>query len=104
MSGHTVIILILMFAAGLALGAFYFLGLWQTLKRLPRTQHRAGLILISFAVRLAVVLAVLFFLMDGRWERAAAAMIGFVLMRKILTYRLGPQSMAEAQLKQETTV
>jgi len=99
MNGHTVILMVLMFAAGLALGAFYFLGLWQTLKRLPQTSNRAGLLLISFMARTAIVLTVLFFLMDGRWERVAAAMIGFVLMRKILSYRLGPGKLADPVLK-----
>ncbi|HLZ18543.1 MAG TPA: ATP synthase subunit I [Smithellaceae bacterium] len=99
MNANTIFILALMFLAGLALGAFYFISLWQTLKKLPQTQNRASLLMISFVLRVAVVLTALFFLMDGRWERAAAAMIGFIVMRKILTYRLGPQKMAEAALK-----
>ena len=99
MNGHTVIILMVMFAAGLALGAFYFLGLWQTLRRLPKTPNRAGLLLASFVFRITIVLAALFFLMDGRWERAAAVMIGFIVMRRILTYRLGPEQVAEAVRK-----
>ncbi len=96
MNANTIFILALMFLAGLALGAFYFISLWQTLKKLPQTQNRASLLMISFVLRVAVVLTALFFLMDGRWERAAAAMIGFIVMRKILTYRLGPQALAEA--------
>ena len=99
MNGHTLLILILIFTAGLALGAFYFISLWQTLKHLPKTGHRALLLVVSFAVRIAVVLSALYLLMDGRWERAAVFMVGFVIMRKILTYRLGPQNVAEAVSK-----
>jgi len=29
------------------------------------------------------------------WERLAAAMLGFIIIRKILTYCLGPQNIAE---------
>jgi hypothetical protein len=31
----------------------------------------------------------------GHWERLAAAMLGFIIIRKILTYRLGPQKAVE---------
>ena len=96
MTTNAMLILILMFMAGLALGAFYFITLWQTVRCLPEIHNRASLLMVSFILRLGVVLAALYLLMDGHWERIAAAMIGFVLMRKILTYRLGPRKMAEA--------
>lgn len=99
MTINAVFILVLMFATGGALGAFYFVGLWQTLRRLPQAGNRASLLIVSFILRMGIVLAILYLLMDGHWERIAAAMAGFVLMRKILTYRLGPQKMAEAVQK-----
>ncbi|HUN53532.1 MAG TPA: ATP synthase subunit I [Smithella sp.] len=95
MNLNTVFILILMFGAGLALGAFYFIGLWQTLRRVAQTENRMRLLAISFVVRLAVILTAFFFLMDSHWERLAAAMAGFVVMRKILVYYLGPQKTAQ---------
>lgn len=91
MNLNTLFILILMFMAGLALGALYFISLWETVRRLERTGGGARLLAISFVVRLAIILIVFFFLMNGHWERLAAAMIGFVVIRKILTYHLGPQ-------------
>lgn len=96
MNMDTIFILILMFIAGLALGAFYFISLWQTVRRLTRTDNRSRLLMTSFVVRLAIILTAFFFLMNGHWERLAAAMIGFVAMRKILTYHLGPQKTVEA--------
>ncbi len=92
MNFNTIFILILIFMAGLVLGAFYFISLWWTVQRLAQTESRAHILLISFILRLAIVLTALYFLMDGHWERMAAAMVGFVVMRKILTYRLGPQN------------
>ncbi|MFZ1038100.1 MAG: ATP synthase subunit I [Smithella sp.] len=91
MNLNTLFILILMFMAGLALGALYFISLWETVRRLERTGGGAHLLAISFVVRLAIILIVFFFLMHGHWERLAAAMVGFVVIRKILTYHLGPQ-------------
>jgi F1F0 ATPase subunit 2 len=84
----------MMFGAGLVLGAFYFLGLWQTVKRLPYVSSRVGFMAVSFGLRAVLVTTALFFLMDGRWEKAAAALIGFIVMRKILTSRLGLQNIA----------
>ena len=87
----------LMGAAGMALGALYFVGLWQTVKRLPQTEGRGLLLLVSLVARLSVLLAIFYVLLqDGRWERLAAVLIGFVVMRKILTVRLGPQKTASA--------
>jgi F1F0 ATPase subunit 2 len=91
MNLNTLFILILMFMAGLALGALYFISLWETVRRLERTGGGARLLAISFVVRLAIILTAFFFLMNGHWERLAAAMIGFVVIRKILTYHLGLQ-------------
>ena len=85
--------LVAAFAAGLALGAFYFTALWRTVCQLPKTHSPARLMLVSFVVRMAVVMAGFYLVMGGEhWERLAAAMLGFIIMRKILTYRLAPQN------------
>ena len=97
MKMNAMLILILMFAVGLALGAFYFIGLWRTVKRLSHTESRARLLLVSYVLRLAVVLMAFYFLLrDGHWERLAVALLGFVVMRKILTHHFGPQKTLEA--------
>jgi len=84
------------FAAGLALGAFYFIALWQTVQRLQSATSPARLMLFSFILRIAVVMAGFYLVMGGEhWERLALAMLGFIIMRKILTYRLGPQNAIE---------
>lgn len=97
MTPNAMLMIVLMFAAGMALGALYFAGLWQTVKRLPQTEGRGLLLLVSLVARLSVLFAVFYFLLQGgHWERLAAALIGFVVMRKILTVRLGPQKTAAA--------
>ena len=42
MNLNTLFILILMFMAGLALGALYFISLWETVRRLERTGGRCA--------------------------------------------------------------
>lgn len=95
MTVSTVMILAAAFTAGLALGAVYFIALWQTVRRLPSTASPVRLMLGSLVLRLAVLAVGFYFIMGGHWERMAAAMLGFVVMRKILTYRLGPQKAAQ---------
>lgn len=88
--------LIAAFAAGLVLGAFYFIALWHTVQRMTTAQSPARLMLVSFVLRMAVVMAGFYLVMGaGHWERLAAAMLGFIIMRKILTYLLGPQKVVE---------
>jgi F1F0 ATPase subunit 2 len=79
----------LAFATGMALGALHFGGLWHTLRRLPEAGRPLNLLLWSFWVRAALAVTGLGLVMDGRWERLAAALGGFVLMREILVRRLG---------------
>jgi F1F0 ATPase subunit 2 len=85
----TMVIFFLAFAAGLVLGAFYFIALWRTVKKLPDTPSPLRLMLGSFVLRMAVVLPGFYFIMGGEWQRLAVALIGFILMRMILTRRLG---------------
>lgn len=96
MSASLMMILASCFAAGLVLGGFYFTALWQAVRRLPSTASPVRLMLGSLFLRMAVLTAGFYFVMGAHWERLAAALVGFVVMRKILTYRLGPQKAAHA--------
>ncbi|MRR56520.1 MAG: ATP synthase subunit I [Deltaproteobacteria bacterium] len=76
--------------AGLALGLFYFGGLWLTVRKIPRSGNPGILILGSFVVRLLVTLCGMYLVMDGKWELLVACLAGFLLMRIVLTRKLGP--------------
>ena len=82
------------FAAGLVLGAFYFIALWRTVRKLPDTPRPLRLMLGSFVVRIAVVLPGFYFVMSGHWERLVMALIGFIVARKVLTRRYGSSVVA----------
>jgi len=96
MKMNAILILVLTFAAGMALGTFYFISLWQTVRRLPATENPVRLMLGSLVLRMTVLTAGFYFVMGGHWERVALALLGFIVIRKILTYRLGPQKAAHA--------
>jgi len=78
------------FAGGLGLGAFYFLGLWWTVRRLPDVRMPALWTFVSFLVRSATALAGFYVLMQGRWEYLLICVAGFTLMRLALVRRLKP--------------
>lgn len=82
------------FTAGLVMGAVYFIALWQTVRRLSGAASPVRLMLGSLILRLAVLTVGFYFVMGGHWERLALALAGFIVMRKILTYRLGPRKTA----------
>lgn len=74
-------ILIGPFLAGMALGAAYLAALWLTVRRLPRVQNPALWLIAGAALRLAILLPALLWIMDSQWQRLLACVLGFVLVR-----------------------
>lgn len=77
-------LLALSFAAGLLLGGLYLLGLWWTVRRVTETGRR-GLLVVSFAVRAALLFAGLWYLVGFGPQSLIAALAGFLLMRSVVT-------------------
>lgn len=77
------------FIVGTAIGGVYFVGLWETIRRLPDVEKPVRRIALSYALRMTLALSGFYFVMQGEWERLAAAMVGFLLMRELLLRRLG---------------
>lgn len=82
--------------AGLGLGIFYFGLLWVTLEQLPRVTQPAVLLGGSFVLRSVVVIASLYLLTQGRLSFVAAAMLGFILARLVLTRHWKPRGRSGA--------
>lgn len=70
--------------AGTLLGAFFFGGLWWTVRRIPGARSPGLLLASSALVRTAVVVAGIWLVMDGRWERAVVSLVGFVAVRVLV--------------------
>lgn len=76
---------------GATLGGLYFGALWLTLRRLTHSRRPAVLLMLSLSVRLAVLLTGFYWILEGgHWDCLLAALIGFILVRILLTRRLGP--------------
>jgi F1F0 ATPase subunit 2 len=87
-----VVALALAFAAGAALGAFYFGTLWLVVRRLARLPWPAVWLGVTGLLRLVIVLGLLALVVGPWWERLVAALLGFLAMRIVLTRWLGRPS------------
>ncbi|REJ65763.1 MAG: ATP synthase subunit I [Planctomycetota bacterium] len=75
-------------AVGIALGVIYFGGLWLTVRGVPTMRQPAFWFLVSFVLRMSVVLSGFYMVIGGRWERLVACMVGFLLARTLLIRHL----------------
>ena len=83
--------LILAFATGIALGGWFFGGLWVTVRRIPTTASPALLAFGSFWLRLAVCAIGFYVVMGGQWERLLVCLCGFLSMRHVLVRHWRPE-------------
>ena len=79
-----------MLAAGTVVGALYFGGLWWTVRRAVASRRPGLLLLASYGLRTVGALALFYVIMGGSWLRLLVCLAGFLLMRQVLTWILGP--------------
>jgi F1F0 ATPase subunit 2 len=72
-------------AAGVALGVFYFGGLWWTVVRGVAARQPALLFFASLLLRIAVAMLGFYLVAHGSWERLLMCLAGFVMARLIVT-------------------
>lgn len=83
------------FLAGLTTGFLYFLLLWYTVRRAARTGNRT-LLLVSFLVRAALLLGVFYAFRGLGAQGLIAALLGFIVVRFVMTRTLGPGRAADS--------
>ncbi len=75
--------LVIAFAAGAALGAGYFAGLWLTLCRLPSASSPYRLYGVSLLLRLTLLLGGFYLLAVRGYGGLLAAGVGFMVSRQL---------------------
>ncbi len=93
MSFDLLTILLVSFLAGAVLGLFYFGLLWLTVRRIAVSRSPGLLVLGSLVGRLAVVISAFFLVMNGQWERLAACLFGFLVLRQVMISRIRPDAL-----------
>lgn len=76
--------------AGLALGVFFFGGLWWTVRKGVRSNNPAFWFTGSLLVRMGVTMAGMYVFASGGWERLLACVAGFFIARVLVTRFAGP--------------
>ena len=74
---------------GVVLGAFFFGGLWWTVRKGTACRRPGLLFLGSFLLRTGIALAGLYLVAGGDWARLLACLVGFILARPVVTKLIG---------------
>ncbi|HSV86304.1 MAG TPA: ATP synthase subunit I [Levilinea sp.] len=81
--------LLLSVIAGFLVGLAFFWTLWLTVQRLPKSSNPGMLLFGSYLLRTAVAIGIFYVIMDGRWQRMVALIIGFIIARFVMVRREG---------------
>jgi F1F0 ATPase subunit 2 len=76
--------------AGMALGAFFFGGLWWTVKSSVSSPRPGLLVFASLLLRLGITLAGFYLVADDHWQPLVACLLGFVVARVVIVQFLAP--------------
>ncbi|MFS8067674.1 MAG: ATP synthase subunit I [Byssovorax sp.] len=95
--------LVLAWAAGMALGAMFFGGLWWTVRKGVSSPRPALWFLGSMLARTAVALAGFYFVAGGRWERIFLCLLGFLMARFAVTWWTRPSREIEDRAAPEVS-
>jgi F1F0 ATPase subunit 2 len=86
------IILSLSLVAGVLIGAFFFAGLWWTVRYGLQSNHPALFFMISLIVRLGMASGAFYLVSGGALDRLGAALVGFLVSRHLIQRRLRPRT------------
>jgi len=86
--------------AGVLLGAFFFGGLWWTIRSSPPSQWSGLFFSASLLVRMAVAIAGFYLVSHGEWRKLLACLAGFLLARIAVTRLIHLPSAGSARIPQ----
>jgi F1F0 ATPase subunit 2 len=96
-------VLALALLAGALLGAFFFGGLWWTIRKGLRSERPALWFLGSLLLRTGTILAGFYFVAQHDWSALVACLFGFLIARVLVVKRLSRASSdAAPALEKET--
>ncbi|KIZ40240.1 MULTISPECIES: ATP synthase subunit I [Rhodopseudomonas] len=71
--------------AGLALGGFFFGGLWWTVRKVVSSPRPALWVFGSLLLRMAIALCGFYLVSGGDWQRLLSCLVGFTIARFAVT-------------------
>jgi F1F0 ATPase subunit 2 len=86
--------------AGILLGAFFFGGLWWTVRQGVSSKHPALWFFGSLLLRTGIVVLGFYFVLGDDWRRLMAGLLGFTAAR-LIAMRLTREAQQAGQMAQE---
>jgi F1F0 ATPase subunit 2 len=83
---NNILYMTLAFIAGLALGIFFFGGLWFTVKKAITAKIPAIWFLGSFIFRVSVVILGLYYISPGGFQPLIISLLGFIVARFVVMH------------------
>ncbi len=78
--------LLLAWVAGVLLGAFFFGGLWWTVRKGLSSKHPALWFFGSLLLRTSITVTGFCFVASSHWERLLVCLLGFIMARHIVAW------------------
>jgi F1F0 ATPase subunit 2 len=97
MTMNELLALALSWVAGLFLGAFFFGGLWWTVRKGVASKQPAVWFFVSLLLRMCVALFGFYFVSGGRRERLLLCLLGFFMARLVVSWLTRPSGESQAQ-------
>lgn len=85
MTMNDTLALALAWLAGAMLGAFFFGGLWWTVRKSLASARPALWVFGSLLLRMGVTMTGFYFVSGGDWRRLLSCLVGFVMARQLVT-------------------
>ena len=83
---NDIVLMILAFIGGFALGTLFFGGLWFTVKKSVTAKIPAIWFFVSFFLRVSIILIGFYYISKGSWQRLLVCVLGFIVARFIVTH------------------
>jgi F1F0 ATPase subunit 2 len=85
------------FFVGILLGAFFFGGLWWTVRQSVASKHPALWFLVSLPLRTSIVVLGFYFFLGDDWQKMLVGLFGFIIAR-LITLQLTRKAERASQL------
>lgn len=94
--------ILLALVTGLALGIFFFGGLWYTVRKVLDLKNPALWVLGSFFIRTGITLLGFYYISLGAWYHVVLCLIGFMAGRYAVIRRTKTRQVSELELNRKS--
>ena len=100
---NDILIMILVFLAGVALGIIFFGGLWFTVKKSINAKLPALMLSGSLFFRIAVTMLGFYLVGVGNWQRLLICLLGFITARFLVLFITKKIDLKEININKENS-